>query len=105
LFLDVLIQKGDRLLVFTQFVHMLDILERMLSLLDIPFYRMDGTMNVRDRQELINSFNTEGCEANMFLLSTKACGMGVNLTSANSVILYDQDFVSTSHFLTTPEPA
>jgi SNF2 family DNA or RNA helicase len=57
--------------VFSQFVLMLDILEHALTLMDISFYRMDGGMNVRDRQELINSFNEKGCDVNVFLLSTK----------------------------------
>lgn len=87
------IAKGDRILIFSQFVVMLDILESFLQqCLQISFFRMDGNTPVAERQDLIDEFNAPDCQIPVFLLSTKACGLGVNLTSANTVILFDQDF-------------
>lgn len=69
----------------------LDILERVMRMLKIEFVRMDGQTDVRLRQEMIDKFNSN-YNIKVFLLSTKACGLGLNLTSANVVILYDMDF-------------
>ncbi|KAJ3179278.1 hypothetical protein HK101_010057 [Irineochytrium annulatum] len=70
---------------------MLDILENVMHTLDINFLRLDGTTSVADRQDLIDQFN-EDSSIGVFLLTTKAGGLGLNLTSANVVLLYDIDF-------------
>ncbi|KND02642.1 uncharacterized protein SPPG_01730 [Spizellomyces punctatus DAOM BR117] len=84
-------EKGDRILVFSQFVMMLDILEAVLDSMGIRFLRMDGRTTVTERQSMIDEFN-DNDEVTVFLLSTKAGGFGINLTSANVVFLYDLDF-------------
>ncbi|KAJ3271866.1 hypothetical protein HDV01_006151 [Terramyces sp. JEL0728] len=89
--LKTLKRQGDRVLLFSQFVIMLDILELVLDTLGIKFLRLDGSTPSGDRIQLIDSYNKTP-EITVFLLSTKACGLGINLTSANVVILYDMDF-------------
>ncbi|KAJ3324576.1 ATP-dependent helicase smarcad1 [Boothiomyces sp. JEL0866] len=83
--------NGDRVLLFSQFVMMLDILELVLGTLNIKFLRLDGSTPSADRIQLIDDYN-KNSEITVFLLSTKACGLGINLTSANTVIIYDMDF-------------
>ncbi|KAL1921144.1 uncharacterized protein VTP21DRAFT_10860 [Calcarisporiella thermophila] len=83
--------QGDRVLIFSQFTMMLDILEPVMRTLGIRYLRMDGSNKVEERQDVIDQFN-EDADIVVFLLSTKAGGFGINLTSANVVILYDIDF-------------
>lgn len=68
----------------------LDVLEIYLSILNIEFTRLDGQTNVLDRQDLIDEFNNGTIP--VFLLSTKAGGVGLNLASASVVVLFDLDF-------------
>ncbi|KAJ3414260.1 hypothetical protein HDV05_006789 [Chytridiales sp. JEL 0842] len=89
--LPALIERGDRILIFSQFVIMLDVLEYVMNTLNIKFLRLDGQTNVIERQPLIDEFN-EDPSIKVFLLSTKAGGLGLNLTSANVVIIFDMDF-------------
>lgn len=79
------------MLLFSQFTMMLDILEAVLETMGIQYLRLDGQSKVEDRQPLIDAFNDDP-NVTVFLLSTKAGGFGINLTSANVVILYDLDF-------------
>jgi SWI/SNF-related matrix-associated actin-dependent regulator 1 of chromatin subfamily A len=83
--------NGDKILIFSQFVIMLDILEKVLETMGFRFCRLDGSTPGSERMELIDQFNGDE-QITVFLLSTKACGLGINLTSANVVILYDIDF-------------
>ncbi|KAK6031164.1 SNF2 family protein [Ostertagia ostertagi] len=83
--------KGDKVLIFSQFTSMLDILEVYLRIRQYSFRRLDGSTPVMDRQEMINEFNNDP-ELCVFLLSTRAGGLGINLTSANHIILHDIDF-------------
>ncbi|KAI8900340.1 SNF2 family N-terminal domain-containing protein [Globomyces pollinis-pini] len=84
-------KNGDRVLIFSQFVIMLDILEVIMATLNMKFLRLDGSTPSAERQGLIDEYN-QNDDITVFLLSTKACGLGINLTSANVVILYDIDF-------------
>jgi SWI/SNF-related matrix-associated actin-dependent regulator 1 of chromatin subfamily A len=83
--------KGDRVLVFSQFTQMLDILEMVLTTLDMGYLRIDGSTPVEARQDLIDQYHTE-TDIMVFLLSTKAGGFGINLACANKVIIYDSSF-------------
>ncbi|XP_038820928.1 SWI/SNF-related matrix-associated actin-dependent regulator of chromatin subfamily A containing DEAD/H box 1B-like isoform X1 [Salvelinus namaycush] len=82
--------KGDRVVLFSQFTMMLDILEVFLKHLKHHYIRLDGSTPMSDRIVLIDQYNTE-LDIFVFLMSTKAGGLGINLTSANVVILHDID--------------
>lgn len=84
-------KDGDRILLFSQFTQVLDILERVLSQLNIAFLRMDGSTPVDIRQDMIDKFTNE-TDISVFLLSTKAGGFGINLACANVVIIHDLSF-------------
>ncbi|KAF2354949.1 SNF2-related N-terminal domain [Trinorchestia longiramus] len=84
-------ERGDRVLIFSQFVIVLDIVEEYMRQRGYRFLRLDGQTPVTERQEMIDEFN-EDQEIFVFLLSTRAGGLGINLTSANVVILHDIDF-------------
>ena len=85
-------KEGHRTLVFSQFVMVLDILERVLTSQEIKYLRLDGSTKVDERQDLIDEFNAEGSDIPVFMLSTKAGGAGINLASANRVIVFDSGF-------------
>ncbi|KAF9331829.1 hypothetical protein BG006_005291 [Podila minutissima] len=90
--LPTLIKKDkSRILIFSQFTMMLTILESVLQTMKIKYLRMDGQTKVDERQPMIDSFNDD-TSYKVFILSTKAGGFGINLTGANVVIMYDQDF-------------
>ncbi|CAH0398191.1 unnamed protein product [Chilo suppressalis] len=82
--------EGHRVLVFSQFTMMLDILEPYLAARQHRYLRLDGSTAVTDRQELIDQYNAE--DIFVFLLSTRAGGLGINLTAADTVIIHDIDF-------------
>ncbi len=83
---------GHKTLLFSQGVQMLDILEEFVKRLDgITYLRMDGGTAIKDRQTLVDRFNGDP-ELDLFLLTTKVGGLGVNLTGANRVIIFDPDW-------------
>ncbi|KAF1947810.1 DNA repair and recombination protein RAD26 [Clathrospora elynae] len=83
---------GHKTLLFAQHRIMLDILQRFLNTLpDINWRRMDGETPIKDRQNLVDEFNNDP-NLHVFLLTTKVGGLGVNLTGANRVIIYDPDW-------------
>ena len=78
---------GHRILVFSQFTSMLEILQRELKGLDIPYFVITGSTSKEQRLELVKEFN--GGAVPVFLISLKAGGVGLNLTGADVVIHYD----------------
>ena len=83
---------GHKTLLFSQGVQMLDIIEEYVrSLHGFNYIRMDGKTNVKDRQTLVDRFNNDP-DLHVFLLTTKVGGLGVNLTGANRVIIFDPDW-------------
>ncbi|CAR22389.1 DNA-dependent ATPase FUN30 [Lachancea thermotolerans CBS 6340] len=88
---DIIEHKKEKVLVFSLFTQMLDILEMALTTLNINFLRLDGSTQVNDRQALIDKFY-EDESIPVFILSTKAGGFGINLVCANHVIIFDQSF-------------
>ncbi|KAL5120641.1 DNA repair protein rhp26 [Pleosporales sp. CAS-2024a] len=83
---------GHKTLLFAQHRIMLDILQKFLDHIpDINYRRMDGETAIKDRQDLVDEFNTKP-DLHVFLLTTKVGGLGVNLTGANRVIIYDPDW-------------
>lgn len=83
--------KSHRVLIFCQMTKMLDILEDFLYSRNYDFLRLDGSTNISDRRDLIDEFQNN-TEIFIFILSTRAGGLGVNLTAADTVIFYDIDW-------------
>ncbi|PIA14523.1 hypothetical protein COEREDRAFT_82664 [Coemansia reversa NRRL 1564] len=86
---DECVERGEKMLLFSQFTTMLDVLESVLNIWKTPYFRLDGQTKVDERQGMIDIFNSESSSVPVFLLSTKAGGFGINLTSANVVVIYD----------------
>ena len=85
-------EQGNKTLLFAQHRIMLDILEKFIgSLGGFTYRRMDGTTPIHTRQGLVDQFNNDPT-AHVFLLTTKVGGLGINLTGANRVIIYDPDW-------------
>ncbi|CAE6413255.1 unnamed protein product [Rhizoctonia solani] len=84
-------KEGRRVLVFSQFTQILDILKVVLDHVGLKFLVLTGSTPVDERQSLVDEF-TEDESITVFLLSTRAGGMGINLTAASVVIMFDQDF-------------
>ncbi|WP_318616294.1 DEAD/DEAH box helicase [Sporosarcina sp. YIM B06819] len=78
---------GRRVLIFSQFTKMLGIIGKQLAMNGSPFFYLDGQTPAEDRLEICNRFNAG--ERDLFLISLKAGGAGLNLTGADTVILYD----------------
>ena len=83
--------NGDRILVFSQFVMVMDVLEAVMETLGMRFFRLDGQTKMEERQAMIDQFY-EDEDITVFLLSTKAGGAGINLACANKVIIFDSSF-------------
>uniref|UniRef100_A0A669C189 Chromodomain helicase DNA binding protein 4 n=1 Tax=Oreochromis niloticus TaxID=8128 RepID=A0A669C189_ORENI len=85
-------EGGHRVLVFSQMTKMLDLLEDFLENEGYKYERIDGGVTGNLRQEAIDRFNAPGAQQFAFLLSTRAGGLGINLASADTVIIYDSDW-------------
>jgi len=85
-----LLQSDHKVLIFTQFVLMLDIIEEFLIYKGLDYERLDGTTRNVDRQRVIDNFNNG--KSKIFILSTRAGGLGINLTSSDTVVFVDSDF-------------
>ncbi|CAB3404069.1 unnamed protein product [Caenorhabditis bovis] len=84
--------EGSRVLIFSQFVSVLNILEDYCDYRKYPICRIDGSRVGNDRQKNIMQFNKVNSKKFVFLMTTRAGGIGINLASADVVILYDSDF-------------
>lgn len=92
LMLPKLQQRGHRTLIFSQFLENLDIVEDFLDGMGILHRRLDGRMNSLEKQKQIDDYNAEGSLYFAFLLSTRSGGVGINLATADTVIIMDPDF-------------
>ncbi|XP_055856577.1 chromodomain-helicase-DNA-binding protein Mi-2 homolog isoform X2 [Episyrphus balteatus] len=90
--LKLLKDQGHRVLIFSQMTKMLDILEDFLEGEGYKYERIDGGITGSVRQEAIDRFNAPGAPQFVFLLSTRAGGLGINLATADTVIIYDSDW-------------
>uniref|UniRef100_A0A672T8R3 Chromodomain-helicase-DNA-binding protein 5-like n=1 Tax=Sinocyclocheilus grahami TaxID=75366 RepID=A0A672T8R3_SINGR len=84
--------EGHRVLIFSQMTKMLDLLEDFLEFEGYKYERIDGGITGGLRQEAIDRFNAPGAQQFCFLLSTRAGGLGINLATADTVIIYDSDW-------------
>ncbi|KAF3940373.1 hypothetical protein ABW19_dt0202614 [Dactylella cylindrospora] len=95
-FLELLLPRlhetGHRVLMFSQFLHMLDVMEDFMSGLGLPTLRLDGSNDTAEKQKLIDAYNTPDSPYFGFLLSTRAGGVGINLATADTVIILDPDY-------------
>ncbi|XP_038131889.1 chromodomain-helicase-DNA-binding protein 1 isoform X3 [Cyprinodon tularosa] len=85
-------ERGHRVLIFSQMVRMLDILADYLKSKNFYFQRLDGSIKGEMRKQALDHFNAEGSEDFCFLLSTRAGGLGINLASADTVVIFDSDW-------------
>jgi chromodomain-helicase-DNA-binding protein 4 len=101
-------EGGHRVLIFSQMTKMvsgegegavplmlidqLDILEDMMDYMGYKYERIDGSITGQSRQDAIDRFNAPGAQQFVFLLSTRAGGLGINLATADTVIIYDSDW-------------
>lgn len=85
-------ERGHRVLLFTQMTRVLDIMEDYLVMRRFPYCRIDGNTSYEQREECIDAYNAPNSEKFIFLLSTRAGGLGINLQTADVVILYDSDW-------------
>ncbi|XP_059141217.1 lymphocyte-specific helicase-like [Physella acuta] len=84
-------KRGHRVLIFSQMTKMLDLIEDFCQIRGYDFCRLDGSTQMNDRKDSMNVFN-ETKDKFLFLLSTRAGGLGINLTAADTVIIYDSDW-------------
>ncbi|GAA5936558.1 uncharacterized protein JCM15063_001921 [Sporobolomyces koalae] len=85
-------QDGHRVLVFSQMVRMLDILSDFCAMRNYLYQRLDGTVPSETRRKAIEHFNAPGSPDFVFLLSTRAGGLGINLETADTVVIFDSDW-------------
>jgi len=84
-------EGGHRVLIFTQMSKMLNVLESFLNLHRYRYLRLDGSTKTEDRGKLMHRFNVD-TSIDCFILSTRSGGLGMNLTGADTVIFYDNDW-------------
>lgn len=85
-------EEGSRVLIFSQMSRLLDILEDYCYLRDYQYCRIDGSTDHEDRINAIDDFNAPDSDKFIFLLTTRAGGLGINLTTADVVVLFDSDW-------------
>ncbi|KAJ3683791.1 hypothetical protein LUZ60_014018 [Juncus effusus] len=93
--LDILLRRlragNHRVLLFAQMTKMLDILEDYMNFRKYKYFRLDGSSTIIDRRDMVRDFQTRN-DVFVFLLSTRAGGLGINLTAADTVIFYEIDW-------------
>ena len=85
-------KRESRVLIFSQMTRMLDVLEDYMGFRGYSYCRIDGNTQGDDREAAIDAFNAPGSSKFVFLLSTRAGGLGINLATADTVVLYDSDW-------------
>ncbi|CAK9161669.1 unnamed protein product [Ilex paraguariensis] len=83
-------EQGHRVLIYSQFQHMLDLLEDYCNYMKWQYERIDGKVAGAERQIRIDRFNAKNSSRFCFLLSTRAGGLGINLATADTVFIYDR---------------
>ena len=107
--LDKLKSEGHRVLIYSQMTKMIDLLEEYMWHRKHTFMRLDGSSKISERRDMVADFQ-ERSDIFVFLLSTRAGGLGINLTAADTVIFYDRfvmsnsaRFEDTEFFITTQD--
>ena len=82
---------GSKVLIFSQTKKILNLIELILKdNLKMSYSRMDGDVSLKSRMDLIHGFNEK--DVQVFLLTTRVGGLGINLTAANKVVVFDPDW-------------
>ena len=84
-------EGGHRVLLYFQMTRMIDLMEEYLTYRNYKYCRLDGSTKLEDRRDTVAAFQNSS-DIFIFLLSTRAGGLGINLTSADTVIFYDSDW-------------
>jgi len=87
-----LLKEKHKMLIFSQMTKMLDIIQDYCTMRGWKVCRIDGSMSADERQENMDRFQRPGSKYSIFLLSTRAGGLGVNLTAADTCFIYDSDW-------------
>lgn len=87
-----LTSNGHKILIFSQMTQLMDIMQYYFNIKGLRHLRLDGTTKADDRGTWTHLFNSEGSDYKIFLLSTRAGGLGLNLQAADTVIIFDSDF-------------
>lgn len=85
-------QTNHRVLLFCQMTQLMTIMEDYLGWRGFTYLRLDGTTKAEDRGDLLKKFNSPGSDFFIFLLSTRAGGLGLNLQAADTVVIFDSDW-------------
>ncbi|KAG5421442.1 STH1 [Candida metapsilosis] len=85
-------KSGHRVLMFFQMTQIMDIMEDFLRFRDLKYLRLDGSTKADERQDMLKVFNAPNSDYFCFLLSTRAGGLGLNLQTADTVIIFDTDW-------------
>jgi hypothetical protein len=85
-------KEGHKILVFSQMTNMLDLLEEFCNLMGYKYERIDGSVRGNVRQASIDRFSDPSQDRFIFLLSTRAGGVGINLTAADTCVIFDSDW-------------
>ncbi|CAB3403687.1 unnamed protein product [Caenorhabditis bovis] len=85
-------EQGSRVLIFSQFSRMLDLLEDYCWWRKFEYCRLDGSTPHEERQQAIDAYNAPNSSKFIFMLTTRAGGLGINLATADAVIIYDSDW-------------
>uniref|UniRef100_A0A0R3WXY2 Chromatin-remodeling ATPase INO80 n=1 Tax=Hydatigena taeniaeformis TaxID=6205 RepID=A0A0R3WXY2_HYDTA len=83
--------EGHRVLLYSQMTKMIDLLEELMLYRGYAYLRLDGSSRLSDRRDMVAQWQTDS-RWFVFLLSTRAGGLGINLTAADTVIFYDSDW-------------
>jgi SNF2 family DNA or RNA helicase len=87
-----LFTDGHKVLIFSQMVRVLDLLEELVKMKNYRYERLDGSTSSSSRSHAVDRFNRKSLKRFVMLLSTRAGGLGLNLTAADIVIIYDSDW-------------
>jgi ATP-dependent helicase STH1/SNF2 len=85
-------RTGHRVLMFFQMTQIMDIMEDYMRFTNIKFLRLDGTTKSDERSDMLKQFNAPNSDIFCFLLSTRAGGLGLNLQTADTVVIFDSDW-------------
>lgn len=85
-------QTRDRIVIISNFTQTLDLVQKYCAEMRYPVIRLDGSIGIKKRHELVTKFNDPTSDAFVFLLSSKAGGCGINLIGGNRLIMFDPDW-------------